>query len=201
MKNVCENLKNIGYTTEQVYQLLFLYSFSVDAYAKLIKEISPDISVEMLEQIIKCITHKTPYELFLKTRISVEAVIEIRRFLEDCLIKFPSEMCKCVILAKLMIENAWRPTVIYEFRRFLKCRLSFNSTQIAKLFDAVNTYQHWVVVACMYDIVCVTQDIESAFVFLECANIKAWLETWKAGNGDALVNLMVLKETYSHAQL
>lgn len=196
MENLCIKLKNEGYTSEQIYQLMFLYSYNIFDYKKLIIEINPTISVEMLEQIIKCITHGTPYELFLNTNISVEKTIEIRRFLEDSLEKDYNKKNKYVILAKKMIENEWNPNVIYEFRRFFKCKLSFEYKQIEKLFNIVNSNQHWVIISCLYDITCETSNIKNAFDFLELEGTKMCLKKWKDVNEYALINLMIETKKY-----
>lgn len=180
--------RNFSY--EQIYQLIFLFNYDENSFSNLMKSIDCSYSVSLLEQIIKCITHNIPYDLFLDKKTDINSVIEIRRYLEDSLEKDLEHKEDYIYLAKTMISNKWEPSLIYEFRRFFKCSMSFSYHQIKKIYDLANTNKHWVIMACLYDMIYKYNDFDKAFSYFKSQPFLALMEKWKQGDKKSLLQLM-----------
>ena len=189
MNDICQNLLEHNYDYEQVYQLLFLYNYNPELFFELTAKIDSSYSVSQLEQLIKCITHNIPYKILLSKDLSVEIMIEIRRYLEDSFEY--SQQQEYLYLARKMIDNDWSPNLIYEFRRIFKSGLDYSYQQILKIFDIADNTKHWVVIACLYNVAFKYKDIEKALSAFNTPKIFHLISRWTENNDkEALIKLM-----------
>lgn len=192
MNDIFQNLLEHKYDYEQVYQLLFLYNYNHGLFFELTAKIDSTYSVAQLEQLIKCITHNIPYEILLSKDLSVEIMIEIRRYLEDTFEY--NQQQEYLYLAMKMIDNGWSHSLIYEFRRIFKSNLSYTYQQILKIFDIADNTKHWVVIACLYNLAFKYNDIDKALAAFDTPQIVHLIYRWMRNNDkEALIKLMEIK--------
>ena len=159
--NVYKILKTSKFNPSQIEQLLFLYNScfkrnQLDKYYTFLNQINPTYETEYLEQLIKCITHDTPYELFLEYHSSIPILNEIRRYLEDSIHKKNTnvENKQYYELAKEFLSRNWSSHLIYQFRRFIKCKKYLSSTRAKYLFCYIEEQKinHWFFLCEFYNI-------------------------------------------------
>lgn len=123
-----EKLIQAGYQQTEIEQLLFLYGYTIktnclNTYIQFLAQIKHNFNYKQIEQLIKCITHNTPYQLLLHAQYSVFVMNEVRRFLEDTLqekgIQTKEEQ-QYYELGEKMLQYKWNEDMIYQFRRFVK---------------------------------------------------------------------------------
>ena len=89
LKELYDKLLEEDYWPIKIYQLLFLYRFLEERgkegqFFNFLSKIDSGYETEQLEQLIKCMTHDIPYELFIEDQyVSAAQINEMRRYLED----------------------------------------------------------------------------------------------------------------------
>lgn len=166
LKALYKKLRRKGYWPVQIYQLIFLYidckeKERIELFNDFLEEIDPSYDEKTLEQIIKCITHNTPYELFIGNGyIGPENMNEMRRFLEDTIGEKESflpeteDEKRYYAIIQKMVKDYWYKDLIYQFRRFVKCKKKMHIDDLEKLYDYIvcNKINHWVIISIMYNI-------------------------------------------------
>lgn len=172
-----------NFNIEQIEQLIFLYSFfskknQIFRYEQFIGEISNKYSARYLEQLIKCITHDTPYQLFLNKNLSISVINELRRYLEDSINgnELNDDNNKLFyIIAEVMIKKKWSSNLIYQFRRFIKCNKPISAVEAKELLDFINNNKlyDWGILNILYDLY-----INTSFCYLKEVMISDYFENW-----------------------
>lgn len=129
LRKLYNNLLAEDYWPVKIYQLLFLYRFlkekgKEEQFFDFLGKIDSGYKTEQLEQLIKCITHDIPYELFIEDQyVSAAKINEMRRYLEDSreLYGETEAWKRSYLLAKQILSKYWSPDMIYQLRRFIKC--------------------------------------------------------------------------------
>lgn len=166
LKALYKKLREEDYWPVQIYQLLFLYmdckeKNRLNLFYEFLDRIDTSYDEKSLEQIIKCITHNIPYELFVgHGYVGPENMNEMRRFMEDTIGEKESflpeteEEKRYYNLVQRMIKNYWYKSIIYQFRRFVKCSKKMDIDNLEKLYDYVEKYKirHWVIMSVIYNI-------------------------------------------------
>lgn len=172
-------LEKLTYKKDQIIQLLFLYNFLLKRkeeklYFNFLKEITPKYSATKLEQLIKCITHKTPYQVLLNSNIPVQVMNEIRRYLEDAITTNYKVNEKYISIAKEMIRKKYSSNLIYQFRRFIKCKKKISLNDAIYLFEFINKYNltNWYFLANIHNL------------YLENENLTDILTKYKESKND-----------------
>lgn len=180
------------YNVKQIEQLIFLYSFlnkknNLFNYWNFIKEINNKYSDKYLEQLIKCITHNTPYRLFMNKKISISTLNELRRYLEDSL-KNNNEDDLFYYIAEVMIKYNWNSKMVYQFRRFIKCDKPINSIEAYNLLNFIinNKLYNWIILATLYDLY-INTSIKTLNDFIEGDYLKEWIKKYKITNKNILL--------------
>lgn len=173
----------MGYWPIQCNQLLFLHTFytrkgTPEKFDKFLSKISPDYETDSLEQIIKCETHNTPWDLFLGRFVAVNAMNEIRRYLEDTLHEKgvnSEEDERYYDIAKRMVHDHFTSRMIYQFRRFVKCSIPLNIDEIEKLYSYIldNKIDTWLFINSFFDVY--SNNKECFWKFLECDKTKDFI--------------------------
>lgn len=147
-----------GYIPLQIHQLLFLHDYfnknnREEEFNLFLDRINPSYNAGFLEQVIKCMTHDTPYDLFLEYEVlSKEEMNELRRFLEDCIEYDPEHVSSYYGMAEEILKHHWYPEVIYQFRRFIKCRIPLSETGTGYLLGFIMEHgiSQWMIVNSIY---------------------------------------------------
>ena len=153
-----DDLIKKGYIPLQIHQLLFLYDYfrknnKEEDFYLFLNRINPSYDADFLEQVIKCMTHNTTYDLFLEYDVlSKEEMNELRRFLEDCIEYDPDHISTYYGMAEEILKHHWYPEVIYQFRRFIKCRIPLPETGTGYLLSFIMDHgiSQWMIVNSIY---------------------------------------------------
>lgn len=161
LRNLYDRLIKEGYWPIQIYQLVFLYRFlrergERNRFFDFLNEIDSGYDTGCLEQLIKCITHDIPYELFIEGEyVRTETINEMRRYLEDSisLCRGTDKWEHYYLLAKKILASHWTPDMIYQFRRFLKCENPLKIEHLEKVYEFIdeNNIRHWAIVNRLYE--------------------------------------------------
>lgn len=124
--DIFNKLKTLGYSNSQIYQLIFLYNYYeeneiLEEFDLFLKKINVNYNEDCLEEIIKCITHGTYYNLFIcNEKLDKTTMNELRGFWEDSKKMNERDQYRIHYISKKIILYKWNPNIIYQFRRFLK---------------------------------------------------------------------------------
>lgn len=165
--NMFNRLKMLGYSNAQIYQLIFLYNYykeneEEEQFDLFLKKINTNYNEDCLEEIIKCITHGTYYNLFIgNENLDKTTMNELRRFLEDSKKMKERDQYRIYYISKKMISCKWNPNIIYQFRRFLKTELT-TIDLLEYLYDFIveNKIEDWMILNALYNIYIKFGDIE-----------------------------------------
>lgn len=158
--NEYEQLIQARYEQAEIKQLLFLYGYTIKknclkTYIKFLGQIKHNFNYKQIEQLIKCITHNTPYTLLLNPNYSIFIMNEIRRFLEDTLhekgIQTKKEQ-QYYELGEKMLQYEWNEDMIYQFRRFVKGKKIASITILNMISDLLFQYKikDWIFLNIVY---------------------------------------------------
>ncbi len=151
-----EKLKKLGFPISKIEQLLFLYRYSdKETYTKFLTQVENKYCAKQLEQLIKCITHNTPYALLLNPKYSVFIMNEIRRYLEDTLHENGIHTTSDTYYYKLgeeMLKHEWDECMIYQLRRFVKGKKIASLKTIEQITKIVFQYKikDWMILNILY---------------------------------------------------
>lgn len=155
-------LENLNYKRSQIWQLLFLFDYlkniaKENEFDNYLNELTTVYSCRQMEQIIKCITHNTPYDVLLNTSLSWKRMNELRRYLEDSLSNVIKDS-KCyneyLQIARRMVFDDWNSHCIYELRRFVKGKQILSSAELLQLYNFVsqNKIVYWQILSFLYNV-------------------------------------------------
>lgn len=155
-------LESLNYKKKQIWQLLFLFDYlnsvgKESDFETYLNELTTVYSHRQMEQIIKCITHNTPYKVLLHSDLSWKRMNELRRYLEDSLsnvIKGSKSYNEYLHIAEKMICDDWDSHCIYELRRFVKGKHILSSTELLQLYDFIsnNKIVYWQILSFLYNV-------------------------------------------------
>lgn len=155
-------LENLNYKKKQIWQLLFLFDYlkrigKEGEFEIYLNELTTYYSYRQMEQIIKCITHNTPYDILLNTSLSWKRMNELRRYLEDSLspvIKGSKSYNEYLQIARQMVCDDWDSHCIYELRRFVKGKHILSSVELLRLYNFVsqNKIVYWQILSFLYNV-------------------------------------------------
>lgn len=155
-------LENLNYKKKQIWQLLFLFDYlkrigKEGEFETYLNELTTYYSYRQMEQIIKCITHNTPYDILLNTSLSWKRMNELRRYLEDSLspvIKGSKSYNEYLQIARQMVCDDWDSHCIYELRRFVKGKHILSSVELLRLYNFVsqNKIVYWQILSFLYNV-------------------------------------------------
>lgn len=189
-----------GYIPLQIYQLLFLFDYfkkerRENEFPQFMEKIDPSYNADFLEQVIKCITHGTPYELFFKQiPISTDEMNELRRFLEDCVINDSEHISGYVEIAEAIIKNHWNPNVIYQFRRFIKCEVPLAEPEVSHLFSFIDNHDvHWMIINTIYNIYTLNYSVEELNEFLNDSNFLNLLSEYSVHKYEKIGDMLLIQ--------
>lgn len=131
------------YEEEQIEQLVFLWSFRKKyglplSFEEYLSILTPCISAECMEQIIKCIVHNLEFEpLLVKPALSALQMNELRRLIEDAVVpcKDSAIRNKMLSLVSTIAQHNLEYRVIYEYRRIFKSDNSVDYECAKSLLD------------------------------------------------------------------
>lgn len=129
-----------------IYQLKFLDKWCKNNNCKYTVEeftldmLEYDYEVNEMEQFIKLITHNMPYKFLLKFRLRAEQLNEIRRLMEDTIgerePKTSLDKAYFSIIENIASNNI-NSSIIYQLRRFIKCKDPLNVREFAELVNFI----------------------------------------------------------------
>lgn len=161
LKELYDKLLEEDYWPIKIYQLLFLYRFLEERgkegqFFNFLSKIDSGYETEQLEQLIKCMTHDIPYELFIEDQyVSAAQINEMRRYLEDSqeLYGETKEWERSYLSAKQILSKYWSPDMIYQLRRFIKCENPLKIEYLEKVYKFINENRihHWAIINRLYE--------------------------------------------------